>query len=574
MNGENMMRGMGEIWDSLIDEAEYEMIEKKKGANYMKYLASAAIFMTITGTALLGSMYFKDQNDTPLTQSGSESVTQTEIVSEGETAAETSLLPMEENEYLAVTVKDNVTGEDVLVILDNDGNTINIMEGYSLKEYVLTGESAVVSGEKPLMLEYISKTCINEEGIYSVPDEGWIHTGIYSIENRDWIQEPYYGNLILLSDTLCTNRDDKFTSGKLMKLDGSVITEGIGNGLHMIRRIGNLISDGVNLYDLEGNYMFKFGSEEIQPGKFGVSLADAWDKYILISDDTSEHGGIKLMTQDGATLWTEQSGLGLRGYFGDLWSWVDSNNSGLITDMKLNPVLSETEFRQANAGTEINGTGMILVSVNENGERLIQTSEAMRDYWYYRCDESWKILEAYPKNRVYLEKQDGTTIPWGWQIDDSGTFRVTNLWSGESVSWKQDGITAALADDLATSIQIDSEASVISTYYFANGNYCMSVNTTAGYHKLHVSPEHFNVAVTRADEDMVVVRAANGVFSVNEELYYFDTDGTYLGNNGNGVLYISEDMTCVQNGQDLVISDAEGNVLVTVSFDREGGTAE
>ncbi len=565
MNGEDMMRGMGEIWDSLIDEAEYETIEKKKGVNYMKYLASAAVYMTIAGAAIFGSIQFQEQNplNLPAEQSSvvltsEENVTETSVET---IAEEASLLPLEADEYLAVTT------EEKLVILNRDGKVVTELEGCRLDTYKMTGDTAVISGTKPLLLEYVSEACLNEEGIYSVEDEGWIYTGIYSIENQDWLLEPHYGNLILLSDHLCTNRDDKFTSGKLMKLDGTVIAEKAGNPLNNITRVGDFVSDGKNLYDLEGNYVVTFGSDaEVPSGKFGPTLGDVWEQYLLVSDDTVGDGrSLKLMTIAGETLWTETSGLTLKGHFGDLWSWTDANNVGLITDMKLNHILSESEFYQINAGKEINGGNMMLVSVNEeNGERLIETSNtASREYWYYRCDASWKILEAYPKNRVYLEKED-TTIPWYWQVDETGTFTVKNIWTEESVSWEDAGVTAAQADEMADRVRIESEGAVVNTYYFANGTYHTSFDTFTGYHKLYENAEHFTYSLTKAEENLVIGRVSSGVFTITREISYFDSDGAYLGDSSNGTLYVNENMKCVQNGTDLNVLDTEGKLLLTL----------
>lgn len=59
---------------------------------------------------------------------------------------------------------------------------------------------------------------------------------------------------------------------------------------------------------------------------------------------------------------------------------------------------------------------------------LLQTTSAEHQkIYYYRCDDEFNIINAYPQNQIYIGNMYDEVCLWYWGLDESGNGFVENL---------------------------------------------------------------------------------------------------------------------------------------------------
>lgn len=460
-------------------------------------------------------------------------------------------LPIAEDEYLVLTTGEgsyNWLGGDMVLAFDYSGEEVLRLPGYGI-----TGNSAYISNgmivneNTPLVLytEYEDKASDDS-------DYASAQMGIYSLKDRKWIVEPARQSLTLFSDSVYMIGSDV---GNLYRTDGTCIEEGAED----VTVQGNFIISRRVVYDKTGQRLTMIQENE----NVWTVLYDE----ILINQyfpDGSHY--TKCVNAQGEPIWIEQSGLTWTG--GEAgWriynSWNDTNEKGLLTatrdDNTLKIVLSEDEFFAKNPDAQGNGLRLLTVTANNEGrhEFFLQTTSAEHQkIYYYRCDDEFNIINAYPQNQIYLGNMYDEVCLWYWGLDESGNGFVENLIWGNKIK-----VDAEIMNEIlqCSDVQVIQEGNILGLLFDQNKKFLYGTDNDT-----HLISENGGIMARMASQsntgaagvDILSIAYAEKEYS---EILYYLPDGTVLDGYGT-ILFMNEQMKCVQEVGRIVIRDSMGNV--------------
>lgn len=460
-------------------------------------------------------------------------------------------LPIAEDEYLVLTPgKDsyNWLGGDMVLALDSSGEEILRLPGYGI-----TGNSAYISNgmivneNTPLVLytEY-------EDGASDDSDYASAQMGIYSLKDRKWIVEPARQSVTLFSDSVYMIGSDV---GNLYRTDGTCIEEGAEG----VTVQGNFIISRRAVYDKTGQLLLMIQENE----NVWTVLYDE----ILINEYFSDGSHYtKCVNAQGETIWIEQSGLTWTGGE-DGWriynSWNDTNEKGLLTatrdDNTLKIVLSEDEFFAKNPDAQGNGLRLLTVTANNEGrhEFFLQTTSAEHQkIYYYRCDDEFNIINIYPQNQIYIGNMYDEVCLWYWGLDESGNGFVENLIWGNKIK-----VDAEIMNEIlqCSDVQVIQEGNIFGLLFDQNKKFLYGTDNDT-----HLISENGGIMARMVSQsntgaagvDILSIAYAEKEYS---EILYYLADGTMLDGYGT-ILFMNEQMKCVQEVGRIVIRDSMGNV--------------
>ena len=460
-------------------------------------------------------------------------------------------LPIAEDEYLVLTTGEgsyNWLGGDMVLALDSSGEEVLRLPGYGI-----TGNSAYISNgmivdeNTPLVL-YTGY----EDGAADDSDYASAQMGIYSLKDRKWIVEPARQSVTLFSDSVYMIGSDV---GNLYRIDGTCIEEGAED----VTVQGNFIISRRVVYDKTGQLLLMIQENE--------SVWTVLYDEILINEYFSDGSHYtKCVNAQGETIWIEQSGLTWTG--GEAgWriynSWNDTNEKGLLTatrdDNTLEIVLSEDEFFAKNPDAQGNGLRLLTVTANNEGrhEFFLQTTSAEHQkIYYYRCDDEFNIINAYPQNQIYLGNMYDEVCLWYWGLDESGNGFVENLIEGNKIK-----VDAEIMNEIlqCSDVQLMHGENIVGLLFDQNKKFLYGTDNDT-----HLISEDGEITARIASQsntgaagvDILSIAYAEKEYS---EILYYLPDGTVLDGYGT-ILFMNEQMKCVQEVGRIVIRDSMGNV--------------
>lgn len=434
-------------------------------------------------------------------------------------------IPIADDERLAVSL-----GEYTAVVLDKEGRIVDRLEnaqmqlgnyGYERVKILSGGDTVPVS----------IKTGAGGEDYL---------TGLYDVGTGSWRLEPVYHTVRLLGNGLCSNTDImEGAGGVLMRTDGTVLAE----SSQAFVENGNFITDGQRLFDLDGNY-----------------LRETEGYIINVVEDcliTSGNNGTQIWNPDGSLRAVETSGLYVLGVTGGMISWVDSNQAGVITDINLQPVITQGEFYQRNQNWHLDGSYFMLVDQSPDGQyRLVEMLNADYEMRYYLCDSEYRILEE------YIEEICGTRQEelgrWIWKMDGS-MLCLTSLWDDGRLEtefpWEPvNGVTLERYGEIVCISGYDGEWNVYTAAFTPDG-------------PLEQLPGARCILRPYTDD---IVTALYNDSDGNTRLLFYLEDGTFLAGDGEGsTLFANREFRCVQYGSYLYVEDYEGNLYCRILCEDE-----
>ena len=460
-------------------------------------------------------------------------------------------LPIAEDEYLVLTTGEgsyNWLGGDMVLALDSSGEEVLRLPGYGI-----TGNSAYISNgmivdeNTPLVL-YTGY----EDGAADDSDYASAQMGIYSLKDRKWIVEPARQSVTLFSDSVYMIGSDV---GNLYRIDGTCIEEGAED----VTVQGNFIISRRVVYDKTGQRLTMIQENE--------SVLTVLYDEILINEYFSDGSHYtKCVNAQGETIWIEQSGLTWTG--GEAgWriynSWNDTNEKGLLTatrdDNTLKIVLSEDEFFAKNPDAQGNGLRLLTVTANNEGrhEFFLQTTSAEHQkIYYYRCDDEFNIIDMYPQNQISLSNRYNEACLWYWGLDESGNGFVENLIWGNKIK-----VDAEIMNEIlqCSDVQVIQEGNIFGLLFDQNKKFLYGTDNDT-----HLISENGGIMARMASQsntgaagvDILSIAYAEKEYS---EILYYLPDGTVLDGYGT-ILFMNEQMKCVQEVGRIVIRDSMGNV--------------
>lgn len=460
-------------------------------------------------------------------------------------------LPIAEDEYLVLTTGEgsyNWLGGDMVLALDSSGEEVLRLPGYGI-----TGNSAYISNgmivdeNTPLVLytEY-------EDGASDDSDYASAQMGIYSLKDRKWIVEPARQSVTLFSDSVYMIGSDV---GNLYRTDGTCIEKGAED----VTVQGNFIISRRAVYDKTGQLLLMIQENE----NVWTVLYDE----ILINEYFSDGSHYtKCVNAQGETIWIEQSGLTWTGGE-DGWriynSWNDTNEKGLLTatrdDNTLKIVLSEDEFFAKNPDAQGNGLRLLTVTANNEGryEFFLETTSAEHQkIYYYRCDDEFNIIDMYPQNQISLSNRYNEACLWYWGLDESGNGFVENLIEGNKIK-----VDAEIMNEIlqCSDVQLMHGENIVGLLFDQNKKFLYGTDNDT-----HLISEDGEITARIASQsntgaagvDILSIAYAEKEYS---EILYYLPDGTVLDGYGT-ILFLNEQMKCVQEVGRIVIRDSMGNV--------------
>lgn len=460
-------------------------------------------------------------------------------------------LPIAEDEYLVLTIGEgsyNWLGGDMVLALDSSGEEVLRLPGYGI-----TGNSAYISNgmivdeNTPLVL-YTGY----EDGAADDSDYASAQMGIYSLKDRKWIVEPARQSVTLFTDSVYMIGSDV---GNLYRTDGTCIEEGAED----VTVQGNFIISRRAVYDKTGQLLIMIQENE--------NVLTVLCDEILINEYFSDGSHYtKCVNAQGETIWIEQSGLTWTG--GEAgWriynSWNDMNEKGLLTatrdDNTLKIVLSEDEFFAKNPDAQGNGLRLLTVTANNEGrhEFFLQTTSAEHQkIYYYRCDDEFNIINAYPQNQIYIGNMYDEVCLWYWGLDESGNGFVENLIWGNKIK-----VDAEIMNEIlqCSDVQVIQEGNIFGLLFDQNKKFLYGTDNDT-----HLISENGGIMARMVSQsntgaagvDILSIAYAEKEYS---EILYYLPDGTVLDGYGT-ILFMNEQMKCVQEVGRIVIRDSMGNV--------------
>ena len=460
-------------------------------------------------------------------------------------------LPIAEDEYLVLTTGEgsyNWLGGDMVLALDSSGEEVLRLPGYGITEnsaYISNG--MIVDENTPLVL-YTGY----EDGAADDSDYASAQMGIYSLKDRKWIVEPARQSVTLFSDSVYMIGSDV---GNLYRTDGTCIEEGAED----VTVQGNFIISRRAVYDKTGQLLIMIQENE--------NVLTVLCDEILINEYFSDGSHYtKCVNAQGETIWIEQSGLTWTG--GEAgWriynSWNDMNEKGLLTatrdDNTLKIVLSEDEFFAKNPDAQGNGLCLLTVTANNEGrhEFFLQTTSAEHQkIYYYRCDDEFNIINAYPQNQIYLGNMYDEVCLWYWGLDESGNGFVENLIEGNKIK-----VDAEIMNEIlqCSDVELMHGENIVGLLFDQNKKFLYGTDNDT-----HLISEDGEITARIASQsntgaagvDILSIAYAEKEYS---EILYYLPDGTVLDGYGT-ILFLNEQMKCVQEIGRIVIRDSMGNV--------------
>ena len=460
-------------------------------------------------------------------------------------------LPIAEDEYLVLTTGEgsyNWLGGDMVLALDSSGEEVLRLPGYGI-----TGNSAYISNgmivdeNTPLVL-YTGY----EDGAADDSDYASAQMGIYSLKDRKWIVEPARQSVTLFSDSVYMIGSDV---GNLYRTDGTCIEEGAED----VTVQGNFIISRRAVYDKTGQRLTMIQENE--------SVWTVLYDEILINEYFSDGSHYtKCVNAQGEPIWIEQSGLTWTG--GEVgWriykSWSDTNEKGLLTamgdDNTLKIVLSEDEFFAKNPDAQGNGLRLLTVTANNEGryEFFLETTSAEHQkIYYYRCDDEFNIIDMYPQNQISLSNRYNEACLWYWGLDESGNGFVENLIEGNKIK-----VDAEIMNEIlqCSDVQLMHGENIVGLLFDQNKKFLYGTDNDT-----HLISENGGIMARMASQsntgaagvDILSIAYAEKEYS---EILYYLPDGTVLDGYGT-ILFMNEQMKCVQEVGRIVIRDSMGNV--------------
>ena len=460
-------------------------------------------------------------------------------------------LPIAEDEYLVLTTGEgsyNWLGGDMVLALDSSGEEVLRLPGYGItgnSEYISNG--MVVNENTPLVL-YTRY----EDGASDISDYASAQMGIYSLKDRKWIVEPARQSVTLFSDSVYMIGSDV---GNLYRTDGTCIEEGAEN----VTMQGNFIISRRAVYDKTGQLLIMIQENE------SVQIV-LYDEILINQYFTDGSHYTKCVNAQGEPMWIEQSGLTWTG--GEAgWriynSWSDTNGKGLLTamddDNTFKIVLSEDEFFAKNPDAQGNGLSLIAVTANNEWryEFFLQTTSAEHQkIYYYRCDDEFNIIDMYPQNQISLSNRYNEACLWYWGLDESGNGFVENLIEGNKIK-----VDAEIMNEIlqCSDVQLMHGENIVGLLFDQNKKFLYGNDNAT-----HVISENGEITARIASQnntgaagvDILSIAYAEKEYS---EILYYLPDGTVLDGYGT-ILFLNEQMKCVQEVGHIVIRDSMGNV--------------
>ena len=460
-------------------------------------------------------------------------------------------LPIAEDEYLVLTTGEgsyNWLGGDMVLALDSSGEEVLRLPGYGItgnSEYISNG--MVVNENTPLVL-YTRY----EDGASDISDYASAQMGIYSLKDRKWIVEPARQSVTLFSDSVYMIGSDV---GNLYRTDGTCIEEGAEN----VTMQGNFIISRRAVYDKTGQLLIMIQENE------SVQIV-LYDEILINQYFTDGSHYTKCVNAKGETIWIEQSGLtwtGGEAGWGIYNSWSDTNGKGLLTamgdDNTFKIVLSEDEFFAKNPDAQGNGLSLIAVTANNEWryEFFLQTTSAEHQkIYYYRCDDEFNIIDMYPQNQISLSNRYNEACLWYWGLDESGNGFVENLIEGNKIK-----VDAEIMNEIlqCSDVQLMHGENIVGLLFDQNKKFLYGNDNAT-----HVISENGEITARIASQknvgaagiDILSIAYAEKEYS---EILYYLPDGTVLDGYGT-ILFLNEQMKCVQEVGHIVIRDSMGNV--------------
>ena len=460
-------------------------------------------------------------------------------------------LPIAEDEYLVLTTGEgsyNWLGGDMVLALDSSGEEVLRLPGYGItgnSEYISNG--MVVNENTPLVL-YTRY----EDGASDISDYASAQMGIYSLKDRKWIVEPARQSVTLFSDSVYMIGSDV---GNLYRTDGTCIEEGAEN----VTMQGNFIISRRAVYDKTGQLLIMIQENE------SVQIV-LYDEILINQYFTDGSHYTKCVNAQGEPMWIEQSGLtwtGGEAGWGIYNSWSDTNGKGLLTamgdDNTFKIVLSEDEFFAKNPDAQGNGLSLIAVTANNEWryEFFLQTTSAEHQkIYYYRCDDEFNIIDMYPQNQISLSNRYNEACLWYWGLDESGNGFVENLIEGNKIK-----VDAEIMNEIlqCSDVQLMHGENIVGLLFDQNKKFLYGNDNAT-----HVISENGEITARIASQknvgaagiDILSIAYAEKEYS---EILYYLPDGTVLDGYGT-ILFLNEQMKCVQEVGHIVIRDSMGNV--------------
>ena len=460
-------------------------------------------------------------------------------------------LPIAEDEYLVLTTGEgsyNWLGGDMVLALDSSGEEVLRLPGYGITEnsaYISNG--MIVDENTPLVL-YTGY----EDGAADDSDYASAQMGIYSLKDRKWIVEPARQSVTLFSDSVYMIGSDV---GNLYRIDGTCIEEGAED----VTVQGNFIISRRVVYDKTGQRLTMIQENE-------SVLTVLYDEILINQYFPDGSHYTKCVNAQGEPIWIEQSGLTWTG--GEVgWriykSWSDTNEKGLLTamgdDNTLKIVLSEDEFFAKNPDAQGNGLRLLTVTANNEGrhEFFLQTTSAEHQkIYYYRCDDEFNIINAYPQNQIYIGNMYDEVCLWYWGLDESGNGFVENLIEGNKIK-----VDAEIMNEIlqCSDVQLMHGENIVGLLFDQNKKFLYGTDNDT-----HLISEDGEITARIASQsntgaagvDILSIAYAEKEYS---EILYYLPDGTVLDGYGT-ILFLNEQMKCVQEIGRIVIRDSMGNV--------------
>ena len=460
-------------------------------------------------------------------------------------------LPIAEDEYLVLTTGEgsyNWLGGDMVLALDSSGEEVLRLPGYGITGNIAYISNGMIVDENTPLVLYTGY----EDGAFDDSDYASAQMGIYSLKDRKWIVEPARQSVTLFSDSVYMIGSDV---GNLYRTDGTCIEEGAEN----VTVQGNFIISRRAVYDKTGQLLIMIQENE------SVRIV-MYDEILINQHFTDGSHYTKCVNAQGETMWIEQSGLTWTG--GEAgWriynSWSDTNGKGLLTamddDNTFKIVLSEDEFFAKNPDAQGNGLRLLTVTVNNEWryEFFLETTSAEHQkIYYYRCDDEFNIIDIYPQNQISLSNRYNEACLWYWGLDESGNGFVENLIEGNKIK-----VDAEIMNEIlqCSDVQLMHGENIVGLLFDQNKKFLYGNDNAT-----HVINENGGITARIANQnntgaagvDILSIAYAEKEYS---EILYYLPDGTVLDGYGT-ILFLNEQMKCVQEVGHIVIRDSMGNV--------------
>ena len=205
-------------------------------------------------------------------------------------------------------------------------------------------------------------------------------------------------------------------------------------------------------------------------------------------------------------------------------------------------------------------------SEQDGQQFVIRMTDLTGNSWFYLCDAEFHVVTAYPENQVYWNETDGQL--WYWTIGE-GSGGVKNLLTDETMTWKQEGLSA---DQLPDPLQVEvmqAGSTIGMVYRNPSGTgktfVCGIGEDTAAY----TDETSITARMTSLNDGTVEVYILSGAYTENEtdQVAYYTPDGKAM-ESDDSVLFQNQSMKCIQTKKGIEIENADGNVINMVGMNE------